>query len=165
MLVLLTICINLLALSVTAQKHSNNDNYRIHSAVLKSLDENKYNVFKETRKRSLEQFDFTLNSSLSDRKDDISKQIDWRRFVAEIDTAELENYNLSSGNRLWFRQHKRNRKNIVFAPVMMSISQKKALCVFHMFNRSTPGSYMAAYLVLSDKRWIVKKIETFVYFD
>lgn len=34
-----------------------------------------------------------------------------------------------------------------------------------MFNGDSPGGYMAAYLELSNKRWVVKKIETLVYID
>lgn len=161
----LAICLAVSSAEIIVPQSSDNDLYEIHSAVIKSLDNNRYNVFNETKTTYLEYFDFTLNSNLSDNQADILYRPDWQKFIKGIDTTKIKNYKLSSGNRLWFKQHNRDRTNIVFAPIIMSLSQKKALSVFHMFNGDSPGGYMAAYLELSNKRWVVKKIETFVYLD
>jgi hypothetical protein len=147
-----------------------NDQFMIHSAVLTSLDKKKhrYNIAEKTDKTYVRDFDFTVESILFGRKEHIANKPDWQDFIKAIDTAKLENYRLSIDKNFWSKYNKKWKSrypNIVFAPVMVAPDKKKGLCIFHHYQSGIPGSYMVAYLELSDGKWLVRKFDTFVYLD
>lgn len=164
-LVTLAICLTAIGIKTPVKYNKNTDLYRIHSSVIKTLKAKKYTASKETNKVYLSFFDFTQNSNLSDNKEDILYRPDWLNFIKGIDTTKILNYRLSSAGDLWFKPRKSGYGSIIFAPVIISVDRKKALCIFHKFRTGSTGSYMVAYMQLTNNRWIVEKFDTLAYLD
>ncbi len=155
--------------NVFGQKSSKYSLNEVHRRVIDHLRKEstgRYYVALKTNKSYLKNFKFKDPSGLDLDKENIWHKPGWKAFLNAVDTSRITDYQLTSAGKPWFISPKKGKlgRSLIFAPVIISNDDTKALCIFNVFG-SGSGSYMACYLELEHNKWHVKQSQTFLYWD
>lgn len=143
------------------QNKIENGKTEIHKSVLKALKKEveKFAIYPRTKKNSLSNFDFAGGGrgldTLSNRT---SNKREWLDFIKKIDTALIADYPLN----LHHISKKRN-KQLIFAPVIFSKGNDKALCISKTYSLlSQTGQATAWYFENEKEIWVLKDVQPFL---
>lgn len=150
-----------------SQNYSTNDTLKIYKMIVKHLrkSHSNYRIYPQTKKTAYNNFNFKDPTGVDTSSTKIWKKKEWKSFLNNIDTAKAKNYLLESNGKLWFKNLKSNKTElVVFAPILIANKNDKALSIIQIFNGDS-GSRVALYLEKENNSWKIKDIQTFAYLD
>ncbi len=160
----LNIYIIVVLLTVTKDNCQNKlleDKIAIHKEVVSTLKRGKEKivVYNYTKKSSFSSFDFAGGGKgLDTNSTRVWNKNAWSNFVKSIDTASLEEYPLNIPSK-----KNDKSKKLVFAPVIFSNNNDKALCIGKLYSVSgTSGSGIAWFFERENGQWTIKDMQVFL---
>ncbi len=145
------------------QEKAPEDKIAIHKNIVSILrkERERFVVYNYTKKSSFSNFDFAGGGKGLDTNSTRTwnKNV-WKDFVKSIDTASLEEYPLDINE-----PSKKNGKSkkLIFAPIILSNNNDKALCIGKLYSVSgTSGSGIAWFFERENGKWKMKDMQVFL---
>jgi hypothetical protein len=134
-----------IALTVSAGncQDKGSDKNEIHKCVIRELKKegHKFNIQSATKKSIFSSFDFGGGGrGLDTTSNNIWNRKEWIDFVKTIDTASIREYALNSNAKI---TPAKNR--LIFAPIIFSKENDKALCIGTLFSTTNGGGQTTAW--------------------
>ncbi|MFD0940281.1 hypothetical protein [Pedobacter boryungensis] len=138
------------------QNKAYDDKTEIHKSVAKILrkEGTKFSVLGTTKKNIFSNFAFSEGGGGLDTSPNRPwNKKEWIGFVKSIDTSAITNYSLNI--------HKTSQKHaeneLIFAPIIFSKENDKALCIWELHSVSSGSGQVAAWYYEKEKeKWILK---------
>lgn len=146
------------------QNKAYDDRAEIHKSLVRTLHKRgvKFSVLGYTKKRVFSDFDFggggrgldTISNRIWNKKE-------WIAFVKGIDTASVLDYSLNIN-----ASQNRKKEELIFAPIIFSKENDKALCIGKLYHVSNGSGQVTAWYYEKEKgKWILRDWQIFSMID
>ncbi|MFI5451112.1 hypothetical protein ACHMWN_03055 [Pedobacter sp. UC225_61] len=133
----------------------------IHKRVVSALKKEgeKFAIYPSTKKSSFSNFDFSGGGrGLDTISNRVSNKKEWINFIKSIDTASITDYQLDINNT-----SSKEIKQLIFAPILFSKKNDKALCITKIYSISSQTGQVSAWYFEKEKSiWILKDVQIFL---